>query len=254
MLQRIAVCYLVVSVMFLTCRKRTLKVWTVVFLVGYWALMTLVPVPGQGPPDIDTKGGHLAAWVDRAVLGDHVWSQAKVYDPEGILSTVPALATTLFGVFTGLLLISRLEPVDKLARLFVRGTLLVAGGYVWSWFFPLNKAIWTSSYAVFTAGQAMCALALCYWFFDLAGHRAAAKPFVIYGVNAITVFVGSGVLAITLAYVKIGGSSLQELIYGSLFASWLPPYVASLGYAVAWITGWFLVLAWMYRRGLFLKI
>ncbi len=253
-LQRIAVCYLIVSLMFLYCRERALKVWTVLCLFGYWALMTLVPVPGQGAPNIDEKGSHLAGWLDRVVFGDHLWISAKVYDPEGLLSTIPSLATTLFGVFTGLLLASKLEPLEKAARLLVRGALLVAAGYVWSWFFPLNKAIWTSSYAVFTAGQAMCGLALCYWFFDIHGHRTYAKPFVIYGLNSITVFVGSGLLAKTLADVKIGGSSLHSIIYENLFTSWLPPYVASLGYALVWIGGWFVVLWWMYRRGWFLKV
>ena len=253
-LQRIAVCYLVVSLMFLWCRERALKVWTVVFLFGYWAMMTLVPVPGREAPSIDEKDGHLSAWIDRAVFGDHVWSGSKVYDPEGLLSTIPALATTLFGVMTGLMLASRLELTEKVVRLFVRGSLLVACGYVWSWFFPINKPIWTSSYAVFTAGQAMCALALCLWFFDVRGHRSWAGPFVVYGMNSITVFVGSGVLALTLIYLKIGESSLQSLIYETAFMSWLPPYPASLTYALTWIGGWFLVLAWMYKRRLFLKV
>jgi predicted acyltransferase len=135
-LQRIAVCYLVVSLLVLYCRIRTLKVLTISFLMGYWALMTLVPVPGQGAPNIDDPGGHLSAWIDRAVFGDHVWQYAKVYDPEGLLSTVPALATTLFGVFAGLLLVARCDPVEKVARLFVRGGLLVAIGFVWGWVLP----------------------------------------------------------------------------------------------------------------------
>jgi predicted acyltransferase len=92
-LQRIAICYLVVSLLVLFCRVRTLKILTVVFLVGYWALMTLVPVPGLGAPDIDDPGGHLSAWIDRAVFGDHVSASAKVYDPEGVLSTIPALGS-----------------------------------------------------------------------------------------------------------------------------------------------------------------
>ena len=253
-LQRIAICYLVVSLLVLFCRVRTLKVLTVVFLVGYWALMVLVPVPGLGAPNIDDPGGHLSAWLDRAVFGDHLWQQAKVYDPEGILSTIPALATTLFGVFAGLLLVAGSDPVERVARLFVRGSLLVCCGFAWGWFFPINKAIWTSSYAVFTAGLAMCGLALCYWFFDVRDNPAVARLFTIYGVNAIALFVGSGVLARTLAYVKIDGVPLKELIYDHLFASWLPPYVASLAYAIAWIGGWFVVLFWMYRRRLFIKI
>jgi predicted acyltransferase len=253
-LQRIAVCYMVASLAVLYCRPRTLKVLTVIALVGYWALMTLVPVPGLGAPDIDSKGGHLAGWLDRTVFGDHVWQYAKVYDPEGILSTIPAIATALFGVFAGLVLVGRMEPADRLVRLFTSGTLLVVCGSVWGWFFPINKPIWTSSYAVFTAGLAFCGLALCYRYFDIRGHHTAGRLFAIYGMNAIAVFVGSGVLARTLAYVCVGDASLQRLAYTSLFVSWLPPYVASLAYAITWVVGWFLVLAWMYRRGIFIKI
>ncbi|HOC44145.1 MAG TPA: DUF5009 domain-containing protein [Thermoanaerobaculales bacterium] len=253
-LQRIAVCYLAVSLLVLHCRVRTLRVLTVVALVGYWAVMTLVPVPGQGAPDIDDPAGHLSGWLDRAVFGDHVWEQAAVYDPEGLLSTIPALATTLFGVFAGLLLGARVEPVERAARLLVAGSALVACGYVWGWFFPINKPIWTSSYAVFTAGLAFCALALCYWLVDIRGERTISGLLVIYGVNAIAVYVGSGVLARTLAVVEVNGVPVKRLIYDALFASWLPPHAASLAYAVAWVAGWFLVLAVMYRRRVFIKI
>jgi predicted acyltransferase len=253
-LQRIAICYLVVSILVLYCRVRTLKVLTVAFLVGYWALMVLVPVPGLGGPDIDDPGGHLSAWLDRAVFGDHVWQESRVYDPEGILSTVPALATTLFGVFAGLLLAGGFDRVERVARLFVSGSLLVCGGFVWGWALPINKPIWTSSYAVFTAGLAMCGLALCSWFFDGAENSALGTFFVIFGVNAIALYVGSGVLARTLAYLEAGGVPLKQLIHSHLFASWLPPDVASLGYAITWVAGWFVVLLWMYRRRLFIKV
>jgi predicted acyltransferase len=253
-LQRIAVCYLVVSLLVLHCRVRTLKLVTVALLVGYWALMTLLPVPGQGAPDIDEPGGHLSAWLDRAVFGDHVWDQARVYDPEGLLSTLPALATTLFGVFAGLLLAARIEPLERMARLFVAGAALAVAGFVWGWFFPINKPIWTSSYAVFTAGLAFSTLALCYWWVDLRGRRTFTRFFVVYGVNAIAVYVGSGALARTLALVTIGGLPLKQQIYNALLASWLPPHLASLAYALAWVAGWFLVLAWMDRRQIHITV
>ncbi len=253
-LQRIAVCYLVVSLLVLYCRVRTLKILSVVFLIGYWALMTLVPVPGHGTPDIDDKGGHLAAWIDRAVFGDHLWQYAKVYDPEGLLSTIPALATTLFGVFAGLLLVARMDPFEKLSRIFIYGSALVICGYVWDWFFPINKAIWTSSYAVFTAGLATVALALCYWLFDIEKESVIGRVLIVFGVNAIALYVGSGLLARTLAYIRFGGRPLKQQIFDHLFSSWLPPHAASLGYAITWILGWYLVLAWMYRRRLFIKV
>lgn len=253
-LQRIAICYLVISLLVLHCRVRTLKLLAVALLVGYWALMTLLPVPGQGEPNIDEPGGHLSAWLDRSVFGDHVWDQARVYDPEGLLSTLPALATTLFGVFAGLLLAARVEPLERVAWLFVTGAVLAVAGFVWGWFFPINKPIWTSSYAVFTAGLAFSTLALCYWWVDLRGERTVSRFFVIYGMNAIAVYVGSGALARTLSLATIGGVPVKQVIYGALLASWLPPHLASLAYALAWVGGWFLVLAWMYRRKIFITI
>jgi predicted acyltransferase len=253
-LQRIAVCYLVAAILVLRCRTRTLKVLTVVLVIGYWLLMVVVPVPGQGAPDIDDPGGHLSGWLDRAVFGSHVWEHSKVYDPEGLLSTIPAIATTLFGVLAGLLLAARLEPMERLARLMVTGALLVAAGAVWGWFFPINKPIWTSSYAVFTAGLAFSALGLCYWAVDLRGERVLSRLFVVYGVNAIAVYVGSGVLARTLALAEIDGVAVRQLLYASLFASWLPAYLASLGYAITWVAGWFAVLLVMERRGIYIKV
>ncbi|MCH9650630.1 MAG: DUF5009 domain-containing protein [Deltaproteobacteria bacterium] len=256
-LQRIAVCYVLASLLFLAFRERALRWWTLGLLFGYWVLLTLVPVPGIGVPNLDSKGDHLAGWLDRVVFGNHLWISAKVYDPEGILSTLPALATTLFGVFAGLVLITKLDATEKAARLFLRGFLLTIAGTIWSWFLPLNKALWTSSYAVFTAGLATSGLALCFWVCDLRGHRRLARPLVIYGVNALTVFVGSGVLAKTLIYLKVGSPephSLQSVLYQTFFSSWLPPYPASFAYALAWVGGWYLVLAWMHRRGLVLKV
>ena len=148
----------------------------------------------------------------------------------------------------------RLDPVERLARIFVYGSVLVICGYVWGWFFPINKPIWTSSYAVFTAGLAAVALALSFWFFDIRMEKVIARILVIFGVNAIALYVGSGLLARTFSYIKVGGISLKQQIFDHLFASWLPPHVASLGYAITWIIGWYVVLAWMYRRNVFIKV
>jgi predicted acyltransferase len=253
-LQRIAICYLAASLLFIFCRRRVLVGWTVACLLGYWALMVLVPVPGQGAPDLDSKGGHLAGWLDRTLLGSHLWVGGRVYDPEGLLSTLPALATTLLGVWAGLMLVEHRDPLERTVRLLVNGWLLVLVGYVWSWFLPLNKALWTSSYAVMTGGLAMSFLALCHWWFDLGQHPRSARPFVLYGVNAITVFVGSGILGRVLANVSVGDATLQAWIYKHFFLTWLPPYVASLAYALAWVGAWFVALVWMYRRGYVLKV
>ncbi len=259
-LQRIALCYLAVSLLYLYT-SQTARHWTAAgLLLFYWGLMTLVPVPGYGAGRLDLPVGTLSAYLDRLLLGTHLWvGTDRQWDPEGLLSTLPAIATTLFGAWTGRLLISDRDGVEKAAVLFARGVVFVALGYVWNWFFPINKGIWTSSYAVFTAGQAMCALALCYWVADVQGKRSWTKPFVIYGVNAITVFVLSGLLARTLGLIQVadgaGGSvSLQGWIFRNIFLAVAYPTLASLLYALTWVAGWFVVLYVMYRRNIIVKV
>ena len=143
-LQRIAVCYFFASLIFLTTRWRTQLIIAIALLLLYWFLMTNVPAPGFAAGDL-SKEGSLASWIDRVVFGNHVWRQAKVYDPEGLLSTIPAIATTLFGVLTGHWLRSERTALEKLAGLFVGGAVCVMIGWSWNAFFPINKALWTSS-------------------------------------------------------------------------------------------------------------
>src|SRR5262249_2928801 len=160
-LQRIAVCYLAAALVYLVTGWRGQGALAAVLLVGYWAALVLVPVPGGSAGDLG-KEGNLAAWLDRALLGPHIWRVARVYDPEGILSTVPALATTLFGVLPGTFLASG-RPAARTARgLLVAGVAGIAIGLAWGRSLPINKSLWTSSYAVFTAGAALLVLAACY--------------------------------------------------------------------------------------------
>lgn len=259
-LQRIAVCFFFASLLFIYTSHRTRQWTTAALLVLYWAAMMLIPVPGYGAGQIDNPEGNLAAYVDRLLLGGHLWAGADYrWDPEGVLSTFPALATTLFGLWAGRLLSGDDEPARKAARLFARGVALVIVGYVWAWFFPINKALWTSSYAVFTAGQAFCALALCYWVIDVRGSRWWTYPFVVYGVNAITVFVLSGLLAKTLILIKVPGPegtpiALQSWLFQNVFLAVAEPLNASLLYALTWIAAWFLILAWMYKKKIIVKV
>src|SRR5690606_21242609 len=150
-------------------------------------------LPDGTPQDIDVRGGTLVGWVDRAVFGAaHLWIEAppeRAFDPEGLLSTLPAIATTLLGVSAGRLLRSTAPLPERVLGLFVRGALSTAAGFVWSWFLPLNKPLWTSSYALVTAGCAATGLALCLWWIDLSGRRRCVEPLRIYGVNALTGFV-----------------------------------------------------------------
>jgi len=258
-LQRIAVCYFFTSIIYLTTRPRTTAIIAVALLIIYWLLMTHVAAPGYGVGDL-SKEGNLASYIDRRVFGPHIWKQGIVYDPEGILSTMGALATTLFGVLTG----NRLRcetrtPIEKVADLFVAGVCCVIVGWIWNAWFPINKSLWTSSYVFFTGGLALQFLALCYWLIDIKGYKAWTKPFVIFGLNAIALFVGTDIMARLLTLIKVprpDGSpqALQTYLYNLGFASWLAPNNASLAFAIAFILLWLLLMWLLYRKRIIIKV
>jgi predicted acyltransferase len=257
-LQRIAVCYLLASIIFLKTKVRTQVVITLALLVVYWLIMKLIPAPGFAAGDL-TKEGSIASYVDRVVFGKHVWAQAKVYDPEGLLSTIPALATTLMGVLTGYWLRAKKTPYEKVAGLFVAGMVCVVVGWALNPFFPINKALWTSSYVLFTGGLALDFLAFCYWLIDIKGYRRWAKPFEIFGVNAIALYIGSGIMADLLSVIKMPGPDghkipLQSWIYENLFASWASPINASLAFGICYILVWLGLMWLLYRKRIFIKV
>ncbi len=192
-LQRIAICYLIASLIFLTTKVRTQLLIALALLVVYWLLMTRLAAPGYAPGDL-SKEGSIASFIDRVILGPHIWRQGRVYDPEGLLSTIPAVATTLFGVLTGHWLRSERTRIEKVVGMFVAGAVCVVLGWAWNSFFPINKPLWTSSYVLFTAGLGLQLLALCYWVIDIKGYRRWAWPFEVFGVNALALFVGSALM------------------------------------------------------------
>jgi predicted acyltransferase len=255
-LQRIAVCYLVAAIIFLNTRWRAQSAIIVALLVLYWAAMKLVPVPGYGAGDL-SMAGNLAAYVDRAVFGRHTWK--PLYDPEGLLSTVPSIATTLWGVVTGQLLRARRAPLEKVAMMFVAGAGAMVVGWAWNFWFPVNKALWTSSYVVLTAGMALELLAACYWIVDIKGYRAWARPFFAFGTNALAVYFLSEFAVLVASLVKFtraDGSRTDALglIYEKLFASWLAPVNASLMFAVCTVLVWLGVMSILYRKRIFIRV
>ncbi len=255
-LQRIAVCYLFASLIFLKTTWRTQAMIAAALLVLYWLLMTLTPVPGYGIGDL-SKEGNLAAYVDRSLLYGHLYT--KVYDPEGILSTIPAIVTTLIGILTGSYLRTQRTPLEKVAGMFVAGVACVVTGWIWNSWFPINKPLWTSSYVLFTAGMALQLLALCYWLIEIKNYRRWAKPFIIFGVNALALFVGSALLARLmnlwrLPRMNAKPGTLKTFIYEHLFASWATPINASLLYALAYVLMWLGLMTLLYRKKIFIKV
>jgi predicted acyltransferase len=269
-LQRIAICYAVAAIYYRAVLTRRgaaaptpgrtgayapLAVAAAVLMLVYWAVMMLVPVPGGTAGNL-TAGNDLGAYVDRAIFGSHTWK--PTWDPEGLLSTVPAIATTLLGTIAGLWMRSDATPARKAGVLALAGVVAIAIGELWNVAFPINKNLWTSSYVMFTAGAAAVFLALCYWVLDVKQWRAWAKPFVILGMNALALFAFSALMVKTMARISItldDGTTMSSSrwIYAKLFEPFLAPKNASLAYALANLAVLFLVLLWMYRRKIFLK-
>jgi len=253
-LQRIGLAFFLASAVVLFTRPRVQTAVAAALLLGYWAAMTLVPVPGFGAGQL-TREGNLAAFVDRAILGtDHLWASARTWDPEGLMSTLPAVATVLLGVFAGRWMRKDRAPSERLVGLFLAGNLAVVAGLAWSGVFPINKNLWTSSYVLFTAGLAMHALAVCYWMVDVRGWRRWAMPFAWFGMNAIFAFFLSGVMARLLNLVRVDGRPVKQVIFEAGFDSWLPAHDASLAFAVCFVALWTGIVRAMHRRGWYWKV
>jgi predicted acyltransferase len=256
-LQRIAICYGVTSLLFIKTGLRTQIAIAVTALAGYWFMMTYIPVPGFGA-GVLTKEGSLASFIDRLVLGPHTYRQG-VYDPEGILSAIPALATALIGVFTGLWLRGLRDETNKIYGMLAGGAALAAAGWLWGRSFPINKALWTSSYVLYTAGLALWSLAVCYWLIEVKGFKSWSRPFEIYGVNAIAAYITPILLLKFLVLYKLpvsGGEPIQLRVWlcDHLFGTWLSPLNASAAFAVTYMLLWIFPFWLLYRKKIFIKI
>jgi predicted acyltransferase len=254
-LPRIAVCYLVASLIVLATGRRGRLAVLVALLVGYWLLMRYVPVPGFGAGRFDVDG-NLAGYIDRAVLGRHIYTPTG--DPEGLLSTLPAIATVLFGTFAGEFLRSGATARRKIVGLLVAGAIGLAIGRVLHPFFPINKNLWTSTFSIFTAGFACVLLGTCYWLIDVRGWRAWAKPFVVFGVNPILAYAVSSFVTKNLMIYRLtlNGSitTAWGCIFQKVFAPLASPVDASLLFAVTYVGIWLAVMWWFYRKKIFVKI
>ncbi|HXW54670.1 MAG TPA: heparan-alpha-glucosaminide N-acetyltransferase domain-containing protein [Candidatus Cybelea sp.] len=262
-LQRIAICYLVAAVFVLWSSVRVEIVAVAACLIGYWILMRHVWVPGFGIPGRDIPlldpDRNLVAWLDRKLLMGHLYEGTR--DPEGLLSTIPAVGTALLGVLTGEWLRSNRSTRSKAWGMVIFGLIGLAAGKFWNIWFPINKKLWTSSFVLFTAGFALVLLALCYWLCDVRKSRGRwGLPALVFGMNAIAAYVLSEVLASTLGSVHFRSSgadnSLRAIIYRHVFTSpgAAPSANASLAYSISFVLVCWLVMWWFYRRKIFLKI
>jgi predicted acyltransferase len=264
-LQRIGLAYLVAGLVTVRFTWRGQAAVAAALLLGYWAVLALAAVPPTGLPGWmvwDRPGTTVDAWLDRVVLTpNHLWAGGGgVRDPEGLLSTVPAVASVLVGALAGRWIGQQRRPLaERLNGLFAAGALGMVAGLVWSWALPINKNLWTSSYALFTGALGCVALATCMWLIDAQRVTGWTRPFVVYGTNPMLAFLGSGLMArllYSIFKVDLGGKPVPvvEWLYRQVYAPWLPPRAASLGFALSFVGFWYLVLRWCHRRGIVFRV
>ena len=259
-LQRIALAYLVTAIVVLLTGVRGQALALLGLLLGYWTLMTLVPVPGVGRGVLEPEK-NLSNWLDFRLLGvNHVWSETRTWDPEGLLSTLGAVASVLCGVLAGHWIRSPRGTDAKAFGLFYAGGMTLLLGWVWSHIFPINKSLWTSSYVLLSAGIACLVLSAIFWLVDVRGYRGWTVPFLVFGTNAITAYWLSTLCAIVLDWITIAGPVegqevvLKTYLYETFYASWLAPANASLAYAVSYVVLWLGLLSFLYRQRIFIRI
>jgi predicted acyltransferase len=256
-LQRIAICYLIAVAIYLYTGVRGQIIWIVSLLAGYWLLMALVPVPGYGAGRLDVEG-NLAHYIDRIVLGAHNYASTKTWDPEGIVSTLPAIATVLFGIMAGHILRLKRTLAKRTVWLVAVGGVLIAAGLICNTWLPINKKLWTSSFALFMAGLDFVIFASMVWWVDVRGHARFVKPLVIMGMNAITVYLVSELLEVLLNAVHFssGGHyvNVRDWLFDTLIAPLASPINASLLYAVAYTLLMYVNAYVMYRRRWFVRV
>jgi predicted acyltransferase len=265
-LPRLAICYLIIASLYLLSPDwRSKAALAIAALAGYWILMRFVPVPGYGIPTHDIplldRDANLTAWLDRQIFSaPHLYERTR--DPEGLLSTIPALATAILGLLTGIWLRTQRTLRARVAGIATAGLSGVLLGSLWNLSFPINKKLWTSSYVLFAGGLSLLLLALCLLIVDLrqktlstSGHSRFLSPVLVFGTNAISAYVFSELLQSILTSIHPRqGINLQQLIYRSM-ADVIPDQAfASLLYSIAFVAICWVPVSLLYRRSIFIKI
>ena len=270
-LQRIGLAYIAAGLISRRASVKQLVIVVAVILFGYWFVLTCLPVPGThgtiGALLLDRPETTMAAWWDRTLLdwtrfglGNHTWGNSLTWDPEGFFSTIPAVATCLLGNLAGRWIVKQERSLlDRVSALFAVGALGMMVGSMWNWVFPINKNLWTSSYVVFTAGMASVAIATIMWIVDVQGVKRWTGPWVVFGLNPLTAYVGSFFMArmiYSVLSVQYHGQTvpLEEAIFRSLFLSWASPVNASLAFAVVFVLLWYGILVVLRRRNIIWKV
>lgn len=260
-LQRIAVVYFVVSLLYLKTSRKTQLLTGIILLFSYWAVMTLIPVPGIGEANLE-KGTNLASWIDSVLLKGHMYHETNTWDPEGLLSTLPSIVNGIIGLFIGQILLLSVTKIQKAQRMGMIGTSLIFFGLIWDLVFPINKSIWTSSYVLYTTGLATVCLTVLYYIIDIKEYKKGFKLFVIWGVNPMIVFFASQIIPQALVMIRFPHPSLAgeqtnllDYLYRFGIAPWFNnPMTASLAGALTYVGIWTFILWIFYRNKLIFKV
>lgn len=260
-LQRIGIVYFFASILYLKTNLKTQLIVAASILIGYWLLMAFVPVPGVGPANFE-KGTNLAAWLDNLLLNGHLWGVSKTWDPEGILSTLPAIGTGILGMFIGQILNLQVPKIEIAKKIAIAGVALLIAGLLWNIIFPINKSLWTSSYVLYTAGIATICLTILYYIIDIGNYKKWAKLFLIWGVNPMIVFFFSGIIPRVMSSIKVQNPevaseeiNVQSLIYNHwIVPCFESPLNSSLAYAIIYAIFWSFILWIFYKNKLVFKV
>jgi predicted acyltransferase len=252
-LQRIAICYATASVIYLFSGVRAQMAWIAGLLGTYTVLMLAVPTPGYGPGRLDVEG-NFAHYVDRVVLGPHNYVHTETWDPEGIVSTLPAIATALFGVLAAYIVSLRRTLSQRVVRLLWTGSALMVAGWLFSSIMPINKKLWSPSFTLFMAGLDFAIFAGLLWVVDGWKARRWTGPFVIFGMNSIVIYMLAELGEILMNTLRVGGLSVRDWLYHQYFSPWLNPLNASLAFSLSYVALMFAVAYCMYRRRWFVRV
>ncbi len=251
-LQRIALVFLPCALLYMYTNWRTQLKLAIGILIGYWLVMAYLPVPGIGAPDLSVAEKNWAHYIDRLLLPGRLWQHT--WDPEGLLSTLPSIATGIIGMLVGKLIMSIKEPYEQLTNLFLLGFGMLVIGGIWKWFFPINKNIWTSSYVMVMAGMATLTLASFIYVVDLKGFQKWTTLGRVFGANSIAAYVLAGMLTTIFYSDKFIGIALNSSWMDGLTSIGVAPKLASLLYAILYMLIIFVPSYYLYKKKIFIKV
>ncbi|WP_170283960.1 acyltransferase family protein [Flagellimonas olearia] len=258
-LQRIALVFVFCAVINLYAGEKSQYIWFISILVGYFIIMTFVPIPGIGRPNLDPTN-NFSAWFDRLLLNGYMGGKGKgLYDSTGIFTTVPAVASGLSGVLVGHLFLSeKMTDNVKLIWMFIVGNILLVVGWIWSFEFPMIKRLWTSSYVLYTSGMAILFFATSYWFIDVLGYQKKIKPILAFGSNALIAYFAASILgkSTSLKIIDDNGTlnSIKDLMFNEVLTRIFNPYNASLVYSILSLSILFILVWGLFRRNIIIKV